>query len=177
MKTMQTTRRLLVKLQIQGTLTFKVDFQSWTCGFRNYLNTIPGVTGIPLDYIIRDKVEPDIQEDVDYMVGLVLQAPLTGAALRTDNSKVHGYLVSKLETGPGAEWIINTLTTHNGFAAFQALTAHLTGAGNVPRQLADAEFMEATLHYKSEKGQVTWAEFLIRANKMFTSMRRAMIQR
>jgi hypothetical protein len=29
-----------------GTLTFKVDFQSWTCGFRNYLNTIPGVTGI-----------------------------------------------------------------------------------------------------------------------------------
>jgi hypothetical protein len=29
-----------------GTLTFKVDFQSWTRGFRNYLNTIPGVTGI-----------------------------------------------------------------------------------------------------------------------------------
>ena len=28
--------------------------------------------------------------------------------------------------------------------------------------------MEATLHYKSEKGQVTWAEFLVRANKMFT---------
>jgi hypothetical protein len=60
-----------------GTLTFKVDFQSWTHGFRNYLNTIPGVTCIPLDYMIRDKVEPDIQEDVDYMVGLVLQAPLT----------------------------------------------------------------------------------------------------
>jgi hypothetical protein len=93
---------------------------------------------------------------------------LTGAAFRTDNSKVHGYLVSKLGTGPGAEWIANTLTTCNGRAAFQALTAHFTGAGNVSRQLADAEFMEATLHYKSEKGQVTWAEFLIRANKMFT---------
>jgi hypothetical protein len=59
------------------------------------LNTIPDVTGIPLDYIIRDKVEPDIQEDVDYMVGLVLQAPLTGAAFRTDNSKVHRYLNQK----------------------------------------------------------------------------------
>ena len=27
-----------------GTLTFKVNFQLWTQGFRNYLNTIPGVT-------------------------------------------------------------------------------------------------------------------------------------
>jgi hypothetical protein len=49
-----------------GTLTFKVDFQSWTRGFRNYLNTIPGVTGIPLDYVIRDQAEPDLQEDVEY---------------------------------------------------------------------------------------------------------------
>jgi hypothetical protein len=93
---------------------------------------------------------------------------LTGAAFCTDNSKVHGYLVSKLGTGPGAKWIANTLTTRNGRAAFQALTAHFIGAGNVSIQSATAEFMEATLHYKSEKGQVTWAEFLIRANKMFT---------
>jgi hypothetical protein len=76
--------------------------------------------------------------------------------------------VSMLGTGAGAEWIANTLTSGNGCSAFQALAAHFTGAGNVSRQLADAEYMEATLHYKSEKGQVTWAEFLIRANKMFT---------
>jgi hypothetical protein len=98
-----------------GTLTFKVDFQSWTCGFRNYLNTISGVTGIPLDYILRDQVEPDIQVDVDYTVGLVLSAPLTGAAFCTYNTKVHGYLVSKLGTGPGAKWVANTLTGRNGW--------------------------------------------------------------
>jgi hypothetical protein len=67
------------------------------------LNTIPGFTGIPLDYIIRDQVEPDIQEDVDYMVGLVLRATLTGAAFCINNTKVHGYLVSKIGTGPGVE--------------------------------------------------------------------------
>jgi hypothetical protein len=130
-----------------------VDFQSWTQGFRNYLNTIPGVTGIPLDYVICDQAEPDLQEDVDYMVSLVLRAPLAGAVFRTDNTKVHGYLVSKLSTGPGAEWIANTLTTRNGRAAFQNLTVHFTGAGNVSRQLSEAVHMENTLHYKSEKGQ------------------------
>jgi hypothetical protein len=162
------SKEIASKAADPGTLTFKVDFQSWTRGFRNYLNTIPGVTGIPLDYVIRDQAEPDLQEDVDYMVSLVLRAPLAGAVFRTDNTKVHGYLVSKLGTGPGAEWIANTLTTRNGRAAFQNLTAHFTGAGNVSRQLSEAVHMENTLHYKSEKGQKPWKQFLVDANKMFT---------
>jgi hypothetical protein len=57
-----------------GMLTFKVDFQSWTQGFWNYWNTIPGVIGIPLDYVTHDRLGPDLQEDVDYMVSLVMHA-------------------------------------------------------------------------------------------------------
>jgi hypothetical protein len=102
------------------------------------------------------------------MIGLMLRAPLLGAAFCTDNTKVHGNLESKLGTGPDAEWIAIILTSCNGCAAFQALAAHFTCAGNISRHLTDAEYMEATLHYKSKKGQVTWTEFLIRANEMST---------
>jgi hypothetical protein len=54
-----------------GTLSIKVDFKSSPCGFRNVMNTIPGVTGIPLDYIISDQVEADIQEDVELPFALI----------------------------------------------------------------------------------------------------------
>ena len=154
-----------------GVLTAKMDFQVWIRGFRNYLNAIPGVTGIPLDYVIRESEEPIIDErlgEADYMVGLVMRAPLAGPTFRTDNMKAHGYLVSKIGTGPGAEWIASTLTNRNCRIAFQSLVNYFTGAGNTSRLLSEARSLENTLHYKSERGTVPWAEFLRRANRMFT---------
>jgi hypothetical protein len=57
-----------------------------------------------------------------------------GAAFCTDNIKVHGYLVSKLGTGPGAEWIVNTLTICNVCAILErnvTVNAHSAQAPNL----------------------------------------------
>jgi hypothetical protein len=157
-----------------GLLTLKVDFPVWIRSFKNFLNTIPGITGIPLDYVIRDTDEQNANNgmnmdmgNMDCMTFLTLRAPLEGAVFRTDNNKVHGYLVSKVSTGPGEEWVASTLRSRDGRQAYQQLIAHFTGAGNVGHVISQARMMEHQLHYKLEKGQVPWAEFLNRANKMW----------
>jgi hypothetical protein len=158
------------KVANPGLLTLKVDFPVW---IRSW-NTIPGITGIPLDYIIRDADEPYVHDGVnmevvnmDYMTFLTIKAPLDGPVFRTDNNKVHGYLVSKVSSGPGQEWVASTLRSRDGRQAYKQLIAHFKGAGYVGHVISQARMMEHQLHYKSEKGQVPWAEFLNRANKMW----------
>jgi hypothetical protein len=147
-----------------------LDFQQWVCGFRNYLRTIPGLSGIPLDYVVREMDDPvlPVNGKIDYMQDLVQRAPLVGPVFRTDNATVHGLLKSKVASGLGEEWISTTLSTRNSCQAFNLLTAHFTGAVNVSRLISDARYLEKTLHYQLERGQVPWPEFLVQANKMFT---------
>jgi hypothetical protein len=41
-----------------GKLGNQVDWYTWSCGFVNYLSTIPGSTGIPLSYVVCEWMNP-----------------------------------------------------------------------------------------------------------------------
>ena len=66
--------------------------------FINFLRTIPGCDGIPLDYVCRSTDAPDCTPQTDILEEYALQAPLNGEAFNTEASEVHTYL-TKFITG------------------------------------------------------------------------------
>ena len=72
----------------------------WSQGFTNYLSTIPGYTGIPLSYVVRQ--EEDTPEDyifavdTDYLTQLLDYAALAGPAFVADRRQVHQLLLGKI---------------------------------------------------------------------------------
>ena len=78
----------------------------WEKAFTNYLSVIPGVTGIPLSYIIR---ETDIpvpgQEYPTFNERMINRAPLTGQYFVADTRRVHNLHVGFLQGENTEGWI------------------------------------------------------------------------
>jgi hypothetical protein len=68
-----------------------LKFNEWDEMFTNYLSGLPGITGIPLSYVIRTKSPGEYHAD-NYLQKIVALAPLEGLVFRADAHKVHGFL-------------------------------------------------------------------------------------
>ena len=119
----------------------------WEEAFINYLLVIPGVSGIPLSYIVRDEEFPVAGiEYATFNDRMVNRAPLTGQYYIADTRCVHNLLVGFLQGENTENWIRNIAKYQDGRRDIFALRRHYAGEGNSTRRIADAKRLQATLH-------------------------------
>ena len=112
----------------------------WEPSFVNYLSTLPGVNGVPLSYVVRDKEAPDVDAAYDsFNERAIACAPLVGATYQADARKVHQLIKSFLQTETAEQWIKPLAKKQSGRADMQALRNHYSGEGNTSRRIAVAE--------------------------------------
>ena len=144
---------------------------TWHDAFVNYLSVLPGTTGITLAYVIRSDFAPDysIYHDT-FNKQLIAQAPLQGRIFLNDTGNVFQLLTSLTVSTSAEEWISASKPRSNGRTAFRALVDHYSGVGFQSRQLATAESLDKTLHYKNERA-MPFAQFSIKLQQMFNLYR------
>ena len=64
-------------------------FDEWAKTFEDYLSLIPGATGLPLSYVIRDTEQPQMLLDATDKANFISMASLTGKTFEDDSEKVH----------------------------------------------------------------------------------------
>jgi hypothetical protein len=143
----------------------------WKKSFVNYLSVIPGVSGIPLSYIVRDEEFPAAGlEYATFNDHMVNRLPLTGQYYIADSRRVHNLLVGFLQGENTENWIRNIAKYQDGRRDMIALRRHFAGEGNSTRRIADAKRLQATLHYKTERA-LPFSKFLDSLQKIFTNLR------
>jgi hypothetical protein len=124
----------------------------WNKAFTNYLSVIPGVSGIPLSYVIRDDEEPD--EDGMYLSfneRMIARAPHTGQYYKVDSRRVHNLLTGFLYSESTETWICSLSRFQDGRHDILALRRHYAGEGNSTRRIADAKRIQTSRFYKTER--------------------------
>ena len=140
----------------------------WEKAFTNYLSIIPGVSGIPLSYIVREQDEPNPgMEYLTFNERMVHRAPLTGQYFIADARRVHNLLVGFLQGENTENWIRNIAKYQDGRRDMFALRRHYAGEGNSTRRIADAKRIQNSLHYKTERA-LPFNKFLDSLQRMFT---------
>ena len=86
--------------------TKDIKWANWAPSFENYLRAIPGRTGIPLSYIIREDDLPNPARNMDFLDDYILSGPLSGPDYLMDRRAVHTKLVALISTNPEAEALI-----------------------------------------------------------------------
>jgi hypothetical protein len=160
----------LSKAADPGKLKKQKDWLQWERGFNNFLSTIPGQSGIPLNYVIRDNAVPSYEneDDDDFEQLSVEAAALTGMVFQADSRKVH-QLINGFVQGEAAEtWIKTVAKKRNGRADFIALRDHYGGAGNKTVRIKEAEVLRKTLTYKNERA-MSFEKFVTNMNLMFVA--------
>jgi hypothetical protein len=111
----------------------------WNKAFTNYLSVIPGVSGIPLSYVVRDNEEPDEDEMyLSFNERMIAHAPHTGQYYEADSRCVHNLLTGFLHGEPTETWIRSLSHFQDGRCDMLALRRHYAGEGNSTRRIADA---------------------------------------
>jgi hypothetical protein len=140
----------------------------WEKAFTNYLSVIPGVSGIPLSYIVRENEEPeDGQVYATFNERMVRRAPLRGQYYIADARRVHNLIVGFLQGEHTENWIRAIARYQDGRRDMIALRRHYAGEGNSTRRISDAKKIQSTLHYKTERA-LPFNKFLDSLQRMFT---------
>jgi hypothetical protein len=157
----------LSKAADPGKLKDERKWTEWEPAFVNYLSTIPGVTGVPLSYVIREHETPTPGEDYgSFNERCISCAPLVGNVFQADARKVHQLVKSFLQAETAEQWVRPHLKAQNGRLDMKALRDHYTGEGNTSRRIAVAERLRDSLHYKNEKS-MQFSSFLAKMQTMF----------
>ena len=150
-----------------GPLESERMWKQWEEQFTNYTRSHIGVNGIPLSYIIRENDAPDVDGEYnDFVSKTIACAPLTGEYFTADSMTVFNMIVSFTTGQPSGDWIKSTLRQSNGRVSMKALRDHFTGEGNATRNMAEADRLQESLHYKSERS-MTFETFLTQCQKMY----------
>ena len=140
----------------------------WEKAFLNYLSVVPGVSGIPLSYVVREQDEPT--PGIEYATPverMIHRAPLTGPYFAADTRRVHTLLLGFLQGENTGSWIRNIAKYQDGRRDMIALRRHYAGEGNATRRIGDAKRIQSTLHYKTERA-LPFTKFLDSLQRMFT---------
>jgi hypothetical protein len=150
-----------------GKLKDERKWPEWEPAFINYLSTIPGVNGVPLSYVVRDKENAELGTEYgNFNEQAVACAPLAGPTFQADGRKVHQLIKSFLQTETAEQWIKPIARHQDGRKDMQALRNHYSGEGKTSRRIAVAERLRDSLHYKNEKS-LAFSTFLDKLQKMF----------
>ena len=144
----------------------------WKGSFINFLRTQPGRDGVPLNYVIRDNVNPPpagTPPSTEFLDDYVSHSPLNGATFASDAGEVHTYLVNFISGNATAEnKIMPFVAERNGRTSFQALKNHYEGVGANATAIVAAEEDITNLFYSGEKKpHMWWEEFETRLTMAF----------
>jgi hypothetical protein len=166
-KQMKDATETQTKTTTPGKFKKESEWYDWYDRFTIFLSVIPGMTGIPLSYVVRENESPDPSiVPNNFMEEMEANAPLTGTTFEVDSAQVHTYLLGFVQGEPAEQWIKHLRRQSNGREDILALKAHYGAEGNVARRLADADRLSQQLHYKSEQA-MPFERFLNRAQEMF----------
>jgi hypothetical protein len=150
-----------------GQLKDEKNWVPWHNQLKVFLGGLLGVTGVPLSYMIRKQEEPDFETEFDSFLDMqAARVPLEGPAFQADARKVHNHIMSFVGGLHAEHWIKGLKHFHNGRCDVLALRDHYQGAGNVSQQIARAENIHETAHYRSEK-MLSFEKFLSLCQEMF----------
>jgi hypothetical protein len=140
----------------------------WEKAFTNYLAVSPGVTGIPLSYVVRELENPeDGREYSTSTERIIARASLQGQFYEADSRRAHNSLLGFLQGENTEYWIRSVARYQDGRRDMEALRRHYAGEGNSTRRIADAKQIQQSLHYKSERA-LSFSKFLVSLQRMFT---------
>jgi hypothetical protein len=128
-----------------------LGWTKWKTGFLNYMRSIKGAQGVPLQYIAMDREDLDNRTFEDNEEELLYLAPLNGIAFESDNKTFYLQLKQATVGTDAWEWIKRFDTQQNGRLAWFQLLNHYDGPGMVKKRIAYATQQVQTLHYKSEQ--------------------------
>jgi hypothetical protein len=166
-KSMSDSASIASKAADPGPLKNEKMWKEWEEKFVNYLRCIVGVNGVPLVYIIRENDLPDhTTNHPDFIATTIACAPLNGEYFDADKLSVFNSIVSFTTGHPSGDWIKSSLSELNGRVSMKALRTHFAGAGNATRNIAEADRLKDTLHYKGERA-MAFETFLTQMQKMF----------
>ena len=149
-----------------GKLKSEKTWTTWEQAFLTQLSILVGVNGVPLSYVVRERETPDPDVTLTYMERMVAQARLTGPEFEADTLQVHQLIRSYTVGENAAQWIREISKHRDGRRDLLALRAHYRGEGNNSRQIATAQQMFTTLHYKGEKA-LEFGLYLDKVKEMF----------
>ena len=135
------------------------------------MRTIPGRDGVPLNYVLRESVQPDPTPQEDFMDEYVLMAPIErGEAYGIDTADVHTLLVKLIMGNETAEMKIKSHELlRNGRTDWIALKEHYEGIGIYAFDVTEADTIITGLFYSGEKfPHMYWEKFEQRLNHAFT---------
>ena len=119
-----------------------VGYYDWDKKVENALAMKVGVTGLPLDYVIRRDKDPGWDpafNAANEHEKLIYQVSLTGPAFQQDTRKVFNCLKQVLLGTPPWEWVRHLEHTQDGRLAMAALRIHYEGQDAVDRRVGIAE--------------------------------------
>jgi len=134
-----------------------IQWDDWAPTFLNFLHTIPGRNGVPLDYMCRLNVLPDRSFQDNILKKYTHQAPLVGKCFTTDASDVHAYLANLIIKNKTAEAKTQgNIALKNGQLNYTALRDHFQGVCINSLDILKAEGLLESLFYVDEKKPHMW---------------------
>ena len=150
-----------------GPLQKETQWKHWEEKFSNYAKAHIGASGVPLLYVIRENDTPLTSTNYpDFVSKTIACAPLSGEFYDADKTTVFNMIVSFTTGQPSGDWVKETLKFSDGRRSMQALRNHFAGEGNATRNLADAERLYQSIHYKNERA-MSFETFLTQCQRMF----------
>jgi uncharacterized protein YegL len=150
-----------------GPLKSEKEWKDWEQKFSNYAGCHFGSAGVPLSYVIRKNDDPDPSaKGLKFVARTIASAPLSGTAFEHDSLQVHEMLVNFTTGQPSHAWIKSVERFEDGRRSMKALREHFEGKGNATRNLAEANRLRETLHYKNERS-LSFEKFLSMMQEMF----------
>ena len=115
-----------------GKLKDELKCPQWEPAFVNYLSMMmPGVNGVPLSYVMREKEEPNMETAFEsFNERAIACFPIEGAVFQADARKVHHLIKSFLQTETADQWIKPPARKQSGRVDMKALRDHYSGEGN-----------------------------------------------
>ena len=140
------------------------NWDDWEPTFVNYLKTLKGASGVPLDYVIRsDELTPQDFEQDDSRNRLIYGVALEGRVFDVDNMRVAHEITALMgpETLPWVE-----PHEDDGRNMMQALRDHYDGPGEVSKRYNKAKDELKGIHYASE-GAFPFSLYVSKLKKIF----------
>lgn len=149
-----------------GKLRDEKQWNAWEQALLTQLNILLGVNGVPLSYVVRETTASPDDVFNTFFEESAAKARLSGPEFEADALQVH-QLIRSLTVGENAQqWLTEVKQYNDGRRDMIALRNHFRGEGNNSRNIAQAQHLRATLHYKSEKA-MEFSKYLDLVKKMF----------
>mmetsp|Transcript_20481 Transcript_20481/g.48185 ORF Transcript_20481/g.48185 Transcript_20481/m.48185 type:complete len:338 (+) Transcript_20481:1-1014(+) len=148
------------------------NWDDWSQTFSSYLAYVPGITELPLNYVIRDEQEAQGVTPGDTVEYFTAVAPLEQKSFDSNSLQVFTSLIQCISKNSDAMSIIKALGKQTcGQASWLALQTHYQGSGAYKTNMINAERVLDTLIYTGErKPQMWWLEFARQLNSAFATI-------